>query len=71
VTATISASAMRYLAIMIAPFCLPEGIAAECRKPTWFAAALYKDRQNRHPHTFVWFRGLFLPQAFYAGAASP
>ena len=25
----------------------------------WFAAALYKDRQNRHPHTFVWFRDPF------------
>jgi hypothetical protein len=26
------------------------GCATECRKPMWFAVALYKDRKNRHPH---------------------
>ena len=57
--ATISTSSTGYLVIMIAPLCLPEDNAAECRKPMWFAAALHKDRQNRHPHTFVWFRDPF------------
>ena len=71
VTATISASTMRYLAIMIAPFCLPEGNAAECRNPRGLLRHCIKTDKIVTPTPSYGSVGSFLPQAFYAGAASP